>query len=321
MEVKSFFFKKPKFFDSKPEIDWMKFGGIGAVVLVLFTGALLLLPAQIPEEATFREKATRGEIAQRTTPPESHATDETLAQVQAASASTRPVPQSLDSLYRPDTPSSSGGRGVSSSGDRSVSMVLARSGLDSKNQLPPGTNLNVRISSRVVVTNQAMPVLGVVVGDVTHESSLAIPDGARIMGEATFDASNERANIVWKSVVHPDGRERPIVATGVGNDGRPGVGGKLHSNGAEASLGVTLTKFLGAYAEGSKSQGAFGSTDGGNANGLKNAISETAQDRASEWAKDISEEQKWMEIEPGTVSRAVLNQGYTFRDPGSVHGG
>jgi hypothetical protein len=56
-------------------------------------------------------------------------------------------------------------------------------------------------------------------------------------------------------------------------------------------------------------------------NGLKNAVSETAKDRVDAFAQSLQKEVKWMELRMGSHSFAVLNQSFTFRDPGGDHGG
>jgi hypothetical protein len=94
----------------------------------------------------------------------------------------------------------------------------------------------------------------------------------------------------------------------------------VHSDALKNTIGQTLTRFVGAYAEGSMSRGALGATEGGSANGFKNAISETATERAQAWAEDMKKERMWIEIPSGSESWAVLTQAFVFRDPGSTFG-
>jgi type IV secretory pathway VirB10-like protein len=165
-----------------------------------------------------------------------------------------------------------------------------------------------------------MPVMGIVAHEVVHEDSLAIPEGAKVLGDVSFDDSSERAQISWRSIIFPDGRERPLSAVGVGRDGQLGVEGKVHSDALKNTIGQTVTRFIGAYAEGSMSRGQFGAAEGGHDNGVKNAIAETAKDRAEAWAEDMRKERKWIELDRGAESLVVLNQPFVFRDPGATHG-
>jgi hypothetical protein len=49
----------------------------------------------------------------------------------------------------------------------------------------------------------------------------------------------------------PDGRERAFSAVSVDLDGQVGVQGRIHSDGVKNAVGQTLSRFIGAYAEGS----------------------------------------------------------------------
>ena len=64
----------------------------------------------------------------------------------------------------------------------------------------------------------------------------------------------------------------------------------------------------------------MGAAPGGAENGLKNAVAETAKARADTWAEDLKKEKKWIELEAGAESFAVLNQPFSFRDPGATYG-
>lgn len=196
-------------------------------------------------------------------------------------------------------------------------MIIARSGVDGRNQLPAGSRISIKLLQKVIVSNQAMPIIGIVTKEVVHEDSVAIPQGAKIFGEASYNDGSDRAQISWKSVQYPDGRERQISGLGVSNDGQGGVEGNVHSEAFKNTVGQTLTRFVGAYAEGSIQRGALGANNGGEDNGMKNAIAETAKDRAESLAQDMQKEKKWIELNPNSEFFAVLNSPFLFRDPGS----
>ena len=104
-------------------------------------------------------------------------------------------------------------------------------------------------------------------------------------------------------------------------DGQVGVEGRIHSDAIKNTIGETITRFIGAYAQGSIQQGSLGAAPGGSENGLKNAVAETANARADAWGEDLKKEKKWIELEAGTESYAVLTQSFVFRDPGATYGG
>ena len=315
-KIKGSFLKEPKAFTTKRDVDWSaikKFGGLGIFAAVV---VVLLLPTPKPEQTTFHEKVDPGATLQPK-PTENDPSSDTLAQLQQAQMGNRNVPGSLDYLYQGAT----GGGGAGGKGqDRNSPMILARGGVDSKTQLPPGSRISVRLLERAVIAGQAMPVIGIVVKDVVHEDSVAIPEGSKLFGEMSFDDSSERAQVGWRSIQFPDGRERQISAMGVSSDGQVGLEGHVHSDALKNTVGQTITRFIGAYAEGSMQKGAMGSSQGGNENGFKNAVADTAKDRADAWAESMKKERKWIELSAGSEFLAVLNQSFLFRDPGATYG-
>ena len=199
-------------------------------------------------------------------------------------------------------------------------MVIAREGTDSRTQLPPGSRIAVYLLEKVIVGSQGMPVIGRVSRDFVYEDNIAIPQGSKAFGEVSFDDSLERASVAWRAIELPDGRQRAMSAIGVGLDGRVGVEGHIHSEAVKNTIGETLTRFIGAYAQGSMQQGQMGAESGGVGNGLKTAVAETAKERADNWAKDMRKEKKWIELDAGVESFAVLNQPFLYRDPGAMNG-
>lgn len=311
------FLKAPKPFTSKRDVNWSaikKFGAVGVLTAVV---SLLLMPQPEPEQSTFHEKVDASGVSQAKA-PESSATEDTWAQLQQARANVGAVPGSLDYLYQMS--GSSAGGGSAGGRDRNSAMVLTRGSLDAKTQLPPGNRFRVRLLEKTVVAGQAMPIIGIVVNDVVHEDTVAIPEGSKLLGEASFDDSTDRAHMSWRSIQFPDGRERQLSALGVSEDGQVGIEGRVYSEGVKNAIGQTITRFIGAYAEGSMSRGQLGATEGGHANGMKNAIAETAKDRAGAWAEGMKQERKWIELSAGTEALAVLNQPFAFRDPGATYG-
>lgn len=315
-KLSKFFLREPKPFTKKRDINWKAIKvsasiGIAGVVLML-----LLMPTPKTEITDFVEKTdSSGNRIQTNT--ESNPSADAWAQLQQSQASVGSIPRSLDYLSSQRSGSSIGG---SNPPNRNSGMILTRGGLDTKTQLPPGTKLRIRLNDSLNLTTQAVPLLGTVVADVEHDNTVAIPNGSRVIGEISFDESTERAAVTIRSVQLPDGRERQISAIGLGNDGQYGINGKVSSEAFKNTVGQTLTRFIGAYAEGSMQRGQLGASQGGHENGMKNAISETAKDRTEAWAEDLKKEKKWIEIPAGKEFTAVINQPFSFRDPGSTYG-
>lgn len=314
-KLSKFYLKSPKPFTKKRDINWRAINisaGVGVAGLVV---VLLLLPTQPQESTVFSERVdSSGNKIQSMT--ESNPTTDAWSQLQQAQASVGAVPRSFDYL----SPGQGRQAGSSNTPDRNSSMILSRNGLDAKTQLPPGTKIKVKTTDAFTLSTQAVPIIGIVVSDLEYEGTIAIPRGAKVIGEISFDESSERAAISFRTIQMPDGRERQISAIGIGNDGQYGINGKVKSEAFKNTMGQTLTRFIGAYAEGSMQRGPMGSSQGGEENGMKNAVAQTAKDRAEAWAEDLKKEKKWIEISANKEFSAVINQPFPFRDPGGFYG-
>lgn len=317
LDLKNYFLEKPKPFTTKREVNWFKVQVCSISTLAILILGVMFWPSSKPDQENFHEKAEKGSLTQ-IKQAENDPTQQMIKQLQESQVNVRQVHGSLDHLYRPSSPvGSSGGKGSS---DRNAAMILNRIGIDSRTQLSTGARISIRLSNQVSVANQGMPVTGVVSVDVPSESGIAIPSGSKVLGDASFDSESERAAIAWRSIILPDGRERPFSAIGVGRDGQVGVNGNVHSDGVKNAVGQTITRFVGAYAAGSMSSGMLGANEGGHRNGLRNAVAQTATDRANAMGEDLQKERKWIELDTGTETIAVLNQPFTFRDAGAMHG-
>jgi hypothetical protein len=307
--IRKCFLKEAKPFVEKRDLNWKRITQASLAALVILIIALLLMPEAKPQPGNFHERFPGGSSQAVQADPANDA----LKQLQQSSANYHS--SSISS-------SNSGGSVGGSTGqpNRDASMIIARLGNNGKISLPAGTRLSVRITSSAVVSTQPIPVIGVIEAEVTQADSTALPQGAQLFGEATLDDSADRADVIWKVVRLPDGRERPLAAIGISADGHAGVEGKVHSDAVKNTAGQTLKRFVAAYAEGSMQKGAFGANTGGSENGIKNAVSETAKDRAENWGKGLQKQKKWIELRAGTSCFAILSSSYQFRDPGSTYG-
>lgn len=307
------FLREEKPFTKKRDVDWGRVKLVSVILISILVVAILVWPETPQIQTTFYEK---GGIAKPATLDSLDPSQEAFKQMKGSDSGGGDVHSSLDYLYGRNTASTSGGNQV----NRNSSMIISRNGFDSRTQLPPGTKISIVLLQGVTVENQAMPVQGKVVSDVESESGLGIPAGSKALGEVSFDSSSERTSVNWRSIILPDGRERPFSAQGMGGDGHIGLNARVHSSEARNIMGQTVTKFVGAYAAGSLNMGPFGANPGGNKNGLKNAIAETASERANKMGESWQKERKWVELDSGTQIVSVLNQPFSFREPGSTNG-
>lgn len=318
MDLKTYFLKEPKPFVPKRDFNWKKLQLIGGFVLFFTFAGILFWPEKKQDQTIFSEKAEAGSL--NLPKVEGHDSgQEALAQFKESRANANKVHSNLDYLYKPSS-SGYGGRASETGLDRNSAMILSRTGTDSRTQLSSGTKVVIRLSGKITISSSPMPVVGIVSTDVASENGTAIPSGSKVLGDAAFDEGAEKAHISWRSIIMADGRERPFSAISLGRDGENGIDGNVHSDGMKNVVGQTLTRFVGAYAAGSMSTGMLGANQGGNANGFRNAIAQTATDRANAMGETLQKERKWIELESGTETIAVLNQPFTFRDAGATYG-
>lgn len=321
LKVKTLLFKDERFLSSKKEVNWKFVKQISVIGTIVAVFVLLLLPETKPEIQDFHAKVDDLKPQQTEQKPEEpNPNMDTWEQMKSSQSSASSALRGVDSYnsYLGGSSNRTGG-GSGSQKNHNTSMVLSRSGSDSRFSLPSGAAIRVRIVSRITVSSDPMPVIGVIIQDVVNDSMLAIPSGSKLYGEATFDESTEKAQILWRSIVMNDNRRRDIQAIAVTDDGQAGIYGDVKSNALKNVVGHTVTGFIAAYAEGSMTRSMLGVSTGGVENGLKQAISDTAKDQAEQWGNDLKKEKKWVEISSGTESQAVITSPFQFRDVGVVY--
>lgn len=211
---------------------------------------------------------------------------------------------------------SSVGRSNSGGPDRNTAMVLNRAGINGGNQLPAGVKFTVRLLDKVTIGDQSVPVIAEVTGGAFNDAGGGIKEGSRLFGMAQFQNGSERAQIQFQSIADSSGMVRSIQGVGIGPDGQAGVAGDVHSNGLKNVAGQFVTRFIGAYAEGSQQRDFLGNSRGGAQNGLLNAVGATAKDRTNAYAEDLKKEHQWIDIPQGTEVIVILTQAFTFREAG-----
>jgi hypothetical protein len=289
------FLKDPVPFSDKRDVNWVlvRNVAIGAVVLVVI--GLLVIPGKSPEvEFSDRDR----QIQER----------EILMNVPEGTYNQpRPVAN-----YGYQSPT----RGE---GQRQGGMVISREGSDAAVSLQPGAKIRMRLLERVIVGSQSIPIVAIVTEDYSAESGVAIPKGSKVFGDASFDKDSSRALVSWKNIQFPGGRFRQFEALAAALNGHPGLEGTIHSEALKNALGHTMTRFVGAYAEGSMEKSPVFGSKGGHENGMKNAIAETAKDQADRYADSLKKERVWIELKPNTEFFALVTQSFRFRDPGGAY--
>ena len=292
--VKDLLLKKPVPFSDKHDVNWSFIRNIALGLMGTGMFVILLMPGKSPEI----------EFSDRDRP-----------------APEREVPTSIPESSFVQAPSfqNYSYRGSSRSDpERQAAMVIAREGLDSANHIQPGARIKMRLLERVVVGGQSVPVVAIVTEDFMAESGVAIPKRSRAYGEVSFDQDAGRGAIAWRSIQLPGGRTRAFEALATALDGQTGLSGIVHSDALKNAVGHTMTRFVGAYAEGSMEKSLF-ENKGGHENGMKNAIAETAKDQADRFADTLKKERKWIELRPDSEFFALVTQAFRYRDPGGAY--
>ena len=309
-------FKDALPFTKKRDINWKIIRNVLIAGVAVGVFVILILPTPKEEQKIFYEKSDgRVSSGAANSARENNPTEDALAQLQGARSQNLSGNRSLDFSGYANRPS---GGGISQ--NQNSAMILTRGGLDAKTQLPPGSRILVKLDQAMTLDSHSMPIIATVTKDVAQEDGIAIPEGAKLFGDASFDDNSERVQVNWKTIQLPNGSMKPFSGIVIGHDGQVGIEGSVHSDATRNAIGQTVTRFISAYADGSMQRGAFGGNPGGHDNGMKNAIAETAKDRANNWAEDMKKERKWVELQSGTSFFAVVTQAFQFRDPGNSYG-
>lgn len=291
--LKDRFLKEPVPFSDKRDVNWPFVRNVSYCVVGIMVVVLLLVPGGNPEmEFSNRED----QVQERSVPT-------TIPEASVRATQTTPNYSYKDVSNK-------------NAIEHQSAMVIAREGSDAATSLQPGAKVRLRLLENVIVGSQPIPVIAITVEDLVVESGSAIPRGSKVFGDASFDKDLRRALITWKSVQFPGGRLRPFEALAASLGGHPGLEGTIHSEALKNAIGHTMTRFAGAYAEGSMEKSPLLGSKGGHENGVKNAIAETAKDQADRYADSLKKERVWIELSSATEFYGLLTQAFRFRDPG-----
>ncbi|HXH75400.1 MAG TPA: TrbI/VirB10 family protein [Bacteriovoracaceae bacterium] len=310
--MRNFFFKEPHPFTKKKEINWKLIKILGFVFFLILIFVVILIPPEKFEGDEFSQ--TSPEVPERSFSGTS-STQETINQFESSRHSSSKSGGILSEFYAPNY--SPGG--TKPQKNKNTSMIIPRMDKDARSQILAGGRLIVKLTEKTVFSSNSVPVIAVVTQDLSSEGTFSIPRGSKLLGEGSLDESSSRAQINFREIIFPDGKIGQISAMAIGIDKELGIPGRIRSSAFRNTVGQTLTRFVGAYAQGSVETGSFGANQGGHLNGLRSAIAATATDRANALGEDLQKQKSWLEVEAGIVFYALLNQSFGMNDEGAVH--
>lgn len=191
-----------------------------------------------------------------------------------------------------------------------TSMVMGESKGNAQFELAAGTRLRIQILEKFLASQEGSPVMAKLLESVTSASGNEIPEGSILYGEASYQKASSKALITFKQVSYPNGTQHDILAKAVGEDGIQGISGSVKSDSIKNSVGQVITNFVGSMASGSVERDFMGQSKGGNTNGMYQAISEAARDRAQKFGESLKESREWIEIDSGVLCEAILQSPY-----------
>lgn len=298
-KAKGLFIKQTPFSEKK-ELNLSSFKWLALAAVLVFVSVVLIMPDEVPVQ--FSEKIETSRTETQIEEPDTSSKPNSSSQLWAAPRR---------ELY------GSRGAGGGSSVNYNTAMVID-GGSNAKTQLHAGTRLPLRILDKVIVSQDAVPVLAELILNSETESGLKLPAGTRFYGEASFSKGSERATVTFKQISLPNGQMKPINARATGKDGQGGIPGRVYSDGVKNTAGQVLTSFVSGLAAGSVQTDIFGRSQGGVSNGLLTAISETAKIKTQDFGEKLKTEREWIEIQPNTECDAQLFESMNLQTGGSI---
>jgi len=301
-KTKDLFIKKKTSLTAKQDLDCKNISVAFFGVVGIFLGLGMLMPTD--DNRVFRQVAKD--------PPQKVESDQRTASEQKAANS---------NVWGNGSAGRSGGQRGGSQVNYNTAMVIGSKNGNSRTELHAGTKIRLQIIDKFVASQEGTPVIAKSVEDVTSDSGNSIPQDSLFYGEASYEKSSGRAIIQFKKVSYPNGTIRDISASAVSSDGMSGLEGNVKSDSAKNSVGQVITTFVGGLAAGSVERDFMGNSKGGVSNGLMQAVSETARDRAQKYGESMKDAREWIEISAGTSCDAVIRQPYKMTESTNEYSG
>ncbi len=301
-KTKNLFIKKKTSLTAKQDLDFknVSVAFFGVVGLFLVLG--MLMPSD--DNRVFRQVA-------KDPPPKTESNQKTVSEQKPTN--------STSNIWGNGSGGLSNGQRGGSQVNYNTAMVIGSKNGNSRTELHAGTKIRLQIIDKFVASQEGTPVIAKSVEDATSDSGNSIPQDSLFYGEASYEKSSGRAIIQFKKVSYPNGTIRDISASAVSSDGMSGLEGNVKSDSAKNSVGQVITTFVGGLAAGSVERDFMGNSKGGVSNGLLQAISETARDRAQKYGESMKDAREWIEIGAGTSCDAVIRQPFKMTESTDEH--
>lgn len=210
-------------------------------------------------------------------------------------------------------PDRRGGGGGSSSRQRNASQIIKR-GANSADTLPVGSAFPVQLLGKVESADSSSPVQAVVQEDVFSPlQALVIPKGTRVIGNGQLDATRERLQVRFHTLVFPEGEQFSISGLAAMTDGSSGLAGDFSSGTFRRHASQLIGTFVGGLAQGLKDRTAAGSLglpmeEGSVKNGLLNGVTQSAESYAKAEAENMGSGGASIRVPAGTRFVLFLEQ-------------
>jgi hypothetical protein len=175
---------------------------------------------------------------------------------------------------------------------------------------PAGKLLFAKLHTRVVVSSESAPVVGLLDGGQGLFSAL------RVLGKARPSSTPGRLQIEWDRVVTRGGRTIAVHAVALDPEGALGLTAQVFSNKALAVTGALASSFISGLVASQQSMApgalGFSETPPTGRNALLQGTAQTAADQSKRLLDEATQEKPVLIVEPGTAVTLYLEEEVRF---------
>ena len=188
--------------------------------------------------------------------------------------------------------------------------------LGGNSSLSLATTIPAKLINTVLSSDAVSPVIAEITDDALDtSSSLVVPSGTRVVGQASYDDVTRRLQVRFHALVFADGEERSFSGLALLGDGSAGLEGEYHSQKITKEAGRFLGTFVGGFAEGMKDRQMTPSGQplekGSVKNGILNGLSSSAFGEAQSTAQDLEQTKPYLEVPAGTKFLIYLDKEFS----------
>jgi len=211
---------------------------------------------------------------------------------------------------------SGGGRGGRPQGARreySASQLIKR-GESAADTLPTGTSIAVQLLGQVESTDSKSPVTAVILENVLSPAeALVIPKGTKVIGAGQLDASRERLQVRFHTLVFPEGQQYGVSGLAAMMNGSSGIAGNFSSGKFRKNVSQFFGTFVGGVAQGLKDRSASGQMGipvepGSVKNGVLNGVAESSLNYAKTSSEEMGQGGASIKVKSGTQFLLYLDR-------------